>query len=235
MPLEPTRSHTRLSIPHSLALCSQHPYSIPQIKISSSSLTLIFQIKLSEQLPPAQRAQLRGKVTRVSCRAGRSKYFRPWLQCGSSWLSCSSWQSPEFGYHQEAPGAKAESSKFTWVHSMGAASARPRQLKEKIWKLKAILGGSSEQREALVPERLEKLEAPSRYDSTQPIQCSRQAGAAYGDKSHHFRDPLRWKEFHALPRGVHYITVRVKRHSWPQGAPMKSRGYREHPSLSNRE
>lgn len=58
----PARSHARLSTPYSQALCSQHPSSIPQIKISSSSLTLFFQIKLSDQLPPEQNAQLRGKV-----------------------------------------------------------------------------------------------------------------------------------------------------------------------------
>lgn len=109
------------------------------------------------------------------------------------------------------------------------------------------MGGYSEQRETPVPGRLGKLEAPSKNDSTQPIQGLRKAGAAYGDKSHHFRDPLRWKENFMLFPGeflavVHCITVRtqvkrVKRHSWLQGAfglfpgaPVKSRGYTEYPS-----
>lgn len=110
--------------------------------------------------------------------------------------------------------------------------------------LKTFLGRSSEQRETPVSEKPGKLEAPSRNDSTQPIQGSRKAGAAYGDKSHHFRDPLRCKEFHALPKGVPRCSslhdcedTRVKSHSWLQGALglfpralMKSRGYTEYPS-----
>lgn len=159
MPLEPMCSHARLPTPQSQALCSQHPYSIPQIKISSSS-SLFFQIKFSDQLPPEQSAQLRGKVSRFSCRARAYKYLRPQLQCGSSWLSCSSWHTPEFGHSQEALGAKAENFKSTWLHSMGGelqpggknqsqGSSGGENLESN---LKTILGGSSEQRETPVPE-----------------------------------------------------------------------------------
>lgn len=83
---------------------------------------------------------------------------RVWTPPGSTWGK---------GRELQIRLASQHEGSFSQGAKLRAKAARGENLEIN---LKAILGGSSEQRETPVPERPGKLEALSRNDSTQPFQ-----------------------------------------------------------------